>query len=315
MTLESADAVTSEPIVTEPVAEVNDQKLEESFVEEANPAPRDPTEQMALQSPQSTNASDSQIKSQDEAMKEASMPTISTSTDKEERFINPRKSHWLTTFGFEMMEYTLPYDFDGVKKDFDEAPTRLLGGRIGVGGEIHLGKGLMTSSRVEGFFMGTAFNKAKNAGPEEVSVEIAYTKDVGQIYGVEGVQSLSYIFDLKTKNPFMDEMTYLYFEPFVEAGIGIARAFNKKRYKYDLGTQEDYEQSFTDELLNAKLGVGFNLTSTTGYFLYVKATQNRFDITKRKSKGYDNLDSLNFTDDSADMDPVTIFALGGGYKF
>lgn len=235
---------------------------------------------------------------------------------------NPRKSHWLTTFGFEGMEYKLPFAFPGQKNKIKEDNYQLYGGRLGFGGELYLGAGFMTSTRVEGYFMGTLFTKAKNAGPDIDNLEFTYTKDSGQIYGGDVVQTLGFLFDMKTKNPFIEEWAYLTVEPFIEAGFGIARAWNKKRYKYDTAPEitENYNHSFYDELTNFKLGVGINFTSSSGYFLTLKATQNRYDISKRKSAGYIHPDGgsrtpLNATIENVDIDPVTIFSLGGGYKF
>lgn len=257
-----------------------------------------------------------EIKSQDAAMDVASMPTLVSEETKDDRKLNPYKSHWLTTFNFEGMEYKLPLDFEGTSKDFgDDSPMALYGARLGFGGELYLGGGLMTSSRVEGYYMGTAFTRERTAGPEVTDVKFGYTKDTGQIFGVDAVQTLSWLFDLKTKNPFLDEMTYLTLEPFVEAGIGIGRAFLKKRYHYDLTVQEDYEQSFADELANAKIGAGLQATSSSGFMLFMRVTQNRYEITKRKSKGYNHNGDINFSDDNADMDSITIYSIGGGYKF
>ena len=230
------------------------------------------------------------------------------------------ESHWYTIFGFEAMEYDIPFTFDGEKKDFSQDQRQLYGGRLGFGGEIYLGIGFLISTRLEGYYMGTLFEAAKTADPELEDEDIATTKDTGQIYGADIVQTLSFIWELKTKNPFMDEMTYLTVEPFVEAGIGRAWAYNQKDYSYDTTEIiEEYDQSFTDELTNTKIGGGINFTSRQGFFLYLKATQNRYDITKRTTKGYFYRDGSTRADvgsnPTKDLEPIMIYALGGGYKF
>lgn len=239
-----------------------------------------------------------------------------------ERDFNPRENHWYTSFGFEAMEYALPFEYTGAKETIKPENRQLYGARLGFGGELYLGAGFMTSTRLEGYYMGTLFESAKTADPELEDEDVATIKDTGQIYGGDIVQTLSFMWELKTKNPLMDEMTYLMVEPFVEAGIGRAWAYNEKDYSYDSGViVEEYDQSFTDELTNAKIGGGINFTSRQGWFLTLKVTQNRYDITKRKTKGYyyaDNDASPTQIDDPNPykvLEPIMIYSLGGGYKF
>ena len=255
-------------------------------------------------------------------------PALTTETTTADyTYINPRQSHWVTSFGFEGIEYELPWEYTGAKDRFREEKRKLYGGRLGFGREFHLGKGFMTATKVESFYMGTLFESAQTADPK-VKIEFASTKDAGHIFGLEAVQSISYIFDMKTKNPFMDEWTYLYVEPFIEAGFGRARAYNAKKYSYDTFDasspsttyREEYSHRFEDDITNARIGAGVNFTSTTGYFLYLKATQNRYDVSERKSRGYQypnggSRTSLKGNIDNVDMDPVMVYAIGGGYKF
>lgn len=249
-----------------------------------------------------------------------STPVVTTVMPKEDRFFNPRKSHWLTSFGFEGMKYPTFNDFNGVKDNFAPNEQELWGGRIGVGGELYLGLGLITTTKIEGYYMGTLFSRELNGGAKDEDVKFAFTKRTGQVYGADASQAIGFLFDMKTKNPFMDEWTYLTVEPFVEAGIGVARGYNRLSYKYDLGnTDEAYRLRVVDELANAKLAAGINFTSSSGYFLYIKATQNRYSITSRKADqvrrdngGSDTATKPDFGDK---IDPITVYAIGGGYKF
>jgi hypothetical protein len=245
---------------------------------------------------------------------------ISKTELEEKGSFKPTESHWYSTFGFEAMEYLLPFSYSGSKESFSEEQRQLYGGRLGFGGEIYLGAGFMTSTRVEGYYMGTLFESAKTADPELEDETVATIKDAGQIYGADIVQTLSFIWELKTRNPLIDEMTYLTVEPFIEGGIGKAWAFNKKDYSYDTGVVvEEYDQSFNDELTNVKFGGGINFTSRQGFFLSLKVTQNRYDITKRRTKGYFYKDgdasAQVASNPSSDLDPVMVYSLGGGYKF
>lgn len=248
-------------------------------------------------------------------------PALITETEIEtKKSFSPLESHWYTTVAFEAMEYTLPFSYTGSKESFEEENRNLYGGRLGFGGEIYLGAGFLISTRVEGYYMGTLFESAQTADPELEDEELATIKDAGQIYGGDIVQSLSFMWELKTKNPIMQTMTYLMVEPFVEVGVGRAWAFNKKDYSYDTGVVvEEYDQSFNDELTNVRVGGGINFTSRQGFFLFLKATENRYDITKRRTKGYFYSDGNTPTDvsstPSTELGPIMVYSLGGGYKF
>ena len=239
------------------------------------------------------------------------------------RQFEQRESHWLTTFGFENSKYeVIPDDFEfNGKKDFKNGTQELWGGRLGFGGEIYLGAGFLTRSTIEGYYMGTLFSRVLNGGDVAEDEKFAYTKRTGQILGFDAAQSFGWMFDFKTKNPFMDEWAYLTIETFVEAGIGLAYAYNNINYSYDLDvTQERYKLRVRDDLLNARVGAGFNLTSNAGYFLSLKATVNRYEVTKRKIDGIFQEDNTGGTviDESpknVNIDPILIFHLGGGYKF
>lgn len=254
----------------------------------------------------------------------AKTPALTTEEEiQDDRRLDHYKSHWLVSFGFETIQYEVPFDYRGARESFQPGEQALMGGRIGFGHQFHLGKGFITTSKLESFYMGTLFERAIDAAPEEETEEFSFTKKTGQIYGAEIIQSIGYIFHMKTKNPFLDEMTYLTVEPFIEAGIGRAWAYNRRNYNYDTGpsgVQEDYKLRVTDEIMSQRLGIGVNFTSNQGYFLYLKASQHNFDILKRKVDGTSQVDDqvrvdLSNSDVKVDMDPVMIYAVGGGYKF
>lgn len=252
-------------------------------------------------------------------------PVITTEAPKDDRYLNHYKSHWLTTFGFEGMKYNLPFDFDGAKRNIKERDQEIWGARVGFGGQIYLGAGFFTTSKLEAFYLGTLFTKAQVS--EDVDgVEAGSIKRTSGYYGGDIAQQLGYIFEFRTKNPFLDEWAYLTFEPFVEVGMGIGQSYNKVNYHYDTGTagsgvQEDYRRTIRDQLTNARVGGGFNLTARSGFFFQARVSVNRYDITKRKIDTYQRNDDDptiikgSTTDKNAKMDPVTVFTIGGGYKF
>ena len=241
----------------------------------------------------------------------------------ENRNFNPYKSHWLFSLGFEGLKYEVPFEFAGVEKTISPKDQELWGGRLGIGGELYLGAGFMTATKLEGYYVGTLFARRLNAGPDDEDEEFAFTKRTGQVYGFDLSQSLGYLFNMKTKNPIMDEWTYLTVEPFIEAGIGIARAYNRIHYDYNTGpadTDEGYRHTIEDELVNARFGGGINFTSNQGYFFFMKAYVNTFDITKRKNEIYTRENQQasqrdSFTEKDVKIDPITSYSIGGGYKF
>jgi hypothetical protein len=249
-------------------------------------------------------------------------PITTTTVDEDKGRFNPRKNHWLVTFGFEGMKYETPFDFEGVEKTFKPSTEEFWGGRLGFGGELYLGAGFMTATKVEGYYVGTLFARRLNAGPDDEDEEVSYSKQTGQIFGVDVVQSLSYLIDFKTKNPFMEEWAYLTLEPFIEAGIGRAYARNRVDYNYETGptVDEGYKMKVQDDIVNARIGGGVNLTANTGFFLYARAHINTFDVTQRKTKEFTRFNQLPGTSVSAQssdvkLDPITTYAIGGGYKF
>lgn len=248
-------------------------------------------------------------------------PTLTTEVT-DSRLINHRASHWLVTFGFEGMDYQVPFEFEGERKSFKPKEQELYGGRLGFGRQFHLGKGIVTTTKVEGYYVGTLFEKAVNAAPEVETQTFSYSKKVGQVFGGEVIQSLGFMFDMKTKNPFLNTMTHLVVEPFIEAGFGQARAYNRTNYHYDTGpggVQEDYHHKVVDDLTTARIGVGINLTADTGHYFYLRASQQSFSLKERKEEGWVKPNGGSVTPfdrkSDADLDSVMVYSFGGGYKF
>lgn len=240
-----------------------------------------------------------------------------------EKDFNHHKSHWLVSFGGEQISYDVPFDYQGDRKKFEPGKQSLWGGRFGLGRQLYLGEGVVATTKLEAFYMGTLFESAINAAPEIETEEFSYTKKTGQIFGGDVTQSLGYLFNAKMKNPVMGEMTYLVIEPFIEAGVGIAWALNRQRYNYDTGpggVREEYDLKVSDTIISNRLGVGVNATSNEGYFFYLKATLYSFIDVQRKLRGEGMVDDgplipLSKDPEGVDLDSTMIYALGGGYKF
>ncbi|MCE3012173.1 MAG: hypothetical protein LW878_03825 [Proteobacteria bacterium] len=233
---------------------------------------------------------------------------------------NPRTGHWIGTIGFETTAYTLPFNFTGAKKTFKEEDRRLTGGRLGFGREAYLGAGFLVNARLEGYYMGTLFNSLETASPEFTDVTVAATKDTGQMFGGDAIGHFGWMFDYNTKNPFLGEMAYMAFELFVEAGVGRGRAINGKSYFFKATTNEQYKVTFEDDFSTQIVSAGFNIHSrSSGSFLYVKASQVTQSITERKVRGSTGSiaapTEIKETLTNPDSDPLTVFSVGGGFKF
>ena len=251
----------------------------------------------------------------------ADTPVMTTEVLQEERSFNTRESHWVNIFGLETLKYQIPSEFNGEFKTISPIEHELWGGRMGFGREFYLGAGFNTTTKFESYFVGSLFSNQKNLVENNDEVDLAYVKKTGNVWGIDAVQSIGFLFDMKTKNPFLDEWTYLTVEPFIEAGIGIGWACNKLTYNYELNSvSEEYRTKACDNLMNTRVGGGVNLTSTTGYFLFLKAFANNYDVTKRKTKTYEmpnggSATGVTSSDTNINIDPVLTYSLGGGYKF
>jgi hypothetical protein len=239
--------------------------------------------------------------------------------DKVNRF-NPRASHWLFNIGLEGMRYDLPFEYEGQKKSFSPKSLGIYGGRLGFGREFYLGNEFLTSSKIEGYYVGNLFSQVLNGGTEDENVKFAYTKETSQLWGFDVSQSFGRLYNMKTKNPLFEQWSYLTVEPFVEVGVGIAKAYNSINYKYALDRYNDrYKEKMLDDLINAKIGVGVNFTASTGNFFYFKVSYNRYDLSDRKSEGYSRVGAGATTPinrpEPDSIDPITVISLGGGYKF
>lgn len=255
---------------------------------------------------------------------ETPVPDLTNEADlADEKTFNHHKGHWLVSFGAEHIRYDVPFDYQGAREEFEPGERSLWGGRLGLGRQLYLGGGMVATTKLEAFYMGTLFETAINAAPEIETEEFSFTKRTGQIFGGDVTQSLGYLFNAKIKNPFLGEMAILVIEPFVEAGLGYAWAYNRQIYNYDTGAggvREEYSLRVNDTIISNRIGAGVNFTSNEGYFFYVKGTLYNYIDVQRKLEGSALVDDGSPTDLNKDTEGVNlsssiIYALGGGYKF
>ncbi len=233
-----------------------------------------------------------------------------------------RASHWVLSYFFEHSKYEAPFDFVGVKRNIEEVNQDLWGLRLGFGREFFIRPGVTTATKVEAYFQGVFDSLSYKSGATEDAPQFSYYRRQSQLMGADVVQTLGYMFEMKTKNPLMEEMTYLTIEPYVLGGLGMAYAQNGANYSYNTGgTNERYKVLFTDHLVNFKLGLGVNFTSGQGHFFGLSVTQNNYKILERETYGFRRQSgeasdtSLNRIQKDLGVSEVWTYALGGGYKF
>lgn len=234
----------------------------------------------------------------------------------------PLESQWVVSLGGEQLWYPVPWNYErstDPKKTFKETARTLSGGRLGFGRQFHLAGGLLTTTKAEGYYLGTLFTQAQTADPA-VPISVSETKRTGHLYGIDLTQSLGYAFEFKFRHILLEEMTQLRCEPFVEVGMGRGLGFNKLEYFDTRAGGQGYEHRFEDELLNTRLSVGFNLTSIGNYFMYARATLNKFHLLRRTSLRMTTNNGTVTTDDpvtesNVALKPIQSYALGGGYRF
>ena len=247
------------------------------------------------------------------------MNTSSDEYEDDDRPFNHRAGHWVMNFGFENAKYELPWAYQGSRRNFDEEKQDLWGGRMGFGREIYIPGGFLLGGRIDGYYLGTLFTEEEIAKPAS-SITLGAEKNTGQMFGGEAVGHFGWMFDFRTKNPFLGEMTYMAMELFAEAGVGRGQAYNRKNYYFRLNTDDKYDVIIEDNYTTASVSAGVNFLSTnTGFYLNLKATRIAQDIDKRKTRGISTVGgadtTINGSEKSPDTDPITVFTLGGGYKF
>lgn len=233
---------------------------------------------------------------------------------------NPAKSNWVSTFGFEAQGLPVERNFQGLGKSFQDKNEMLAGARLGFGRDFYLGKGFTTRTQVEGYFVGTLFEPKKSVTSEDKKAENSYSQKDGNIWGGEISQVLSHVSEFNAPNFIGDHKIKMYFEPFLEAGIGMGKT--NFRFDYLMNTQtvaEKYRKVLDNTFLSQKVSIGVNIISNTGYFLTLKASQLAHRITDSKSyemvgqNGAMSRRDVDQKDDSVNF--AYSYYLGGGYKW
>ena len=183
----------------------------------------------------------------------------------------------------------------------------MYGPRLGIGRNFHLGNRFFLGPRLEGYFYG-ALKGTKQKDETNNS----------QALGGEAVLKFSRMFDFITKDAFFRERGHFHFELFVEAGYGLGSSVNRKTYKKQSGSIDDYYQAqFEDQYYTTSLNAGVKLISKgTGFFLYLKGGQTNWHIKDRELRLKNTSSSaLEISNLGKDSFTSTIWSLGAGRYF
>ena len=233
---------------------------------------------------------------------------------------NPKKSNWVTSFGFEGQGLPVERSFQGQGKSFQDKNELLMGARLGIGRDFYLGAGFNTRTQLDGYFVGTIFEPKKAVTGEDSSASNSFTQKQGNIFGGEISQVLSFITEFNAPVFIGEHKIKMYFEPFIEAGIGIGKSVFRFDYRMKTSTlDEEYRKVMDNTFISQRLSVGMNFISKSGYFLTLKASQVAHQISD--SKSYEmagNGGALSRRDIDQKNDTINLsysYYLGGGYKW
>lgn len=246
--------------------------------------------------------------------------SAAVAAEDEDRF-NHRKSHWTTQFAFENLKYELPFSYVGGHRSFKRKEQDMWGLRTGLGREVYLSGGFLFGARLDAYYLGLLAQDDKVV--KEADVTVTSEKRTGQVYGGDVIIHFGWMFDYKTRNPILGDMTNMSMELFMEAGVGRGKSYFRKDYFYEVPTEprDDYDIIIEDEFTSQRATVGANfLSTTTGFYLTLRATRLTLDVDKRKIRGVEQISgggiqSIGPGNGTADMDPITVITFGGGYKF
>lgn len=240
-----------------------------------------------------------------------------TSVDEKKPF-SSTENHVIGLFSFEKSRYSFPAEYQGEKESFKKDSRDLFGLRLGAGPEWYLGKGFDFGFRGDVYYLGTAFERGEN--PDNLSDSQAREKNSGQLYGADAVAHLGWNFDYKIRNPLIDEISSLTGEFFVEAGAGLGQAWNRKNYYYRANNVDEYYQlNVSEKFASTTIAVGFNAISRSGYLFFLRAAQLDTKVSevtlKGRSRANGTEDIIDETLRNVSASPLTLFSIGGGYKF
>jgi hypothetical protein len=226
------------------------------------------------------------------------------------------KSHFFFTLDSTLLMYKSNINYTGQKskiKSKDSLPY--IGPQFGIGYRFKISEHFSTSSRASVNFLLHRRHDIELAS-EEIVIPINETEEDNRMYGANIEQVFTYRF--KVGNSY-------YLEPFISVGAGYAYSRNKVEHKYnDFINSEFFRTVVTEEIFFQNFGLGFNILSENGLYMYFRTYKNALTVGRIKEKGSQKLFSSSSNTTSSPIDvniPVEenrdefSMALGLGYVF
>jgi len=147
------------------------------------------------------------------------------------------------------------------------------GPTLGFSYRFFLNHRISTSSRADGFYY---FSNKRDLFQfsEDYPEDVLRNESFNSMYGVKLSQSLIYRIPVGRT---------VYFEPYVIGSIGFSLVRNSIDYDYDeILNTEGFVSKTKESLINTGVGLGFNIMSKNGLFVYAQGVKNFLSISSSK---------------------------------
>lgn len=154
-----------------------------------------------------------------------------------------------------------------------EDSVTYMGPSLGFSYRFFLNHRISTSTRADGFYY---FSKKRDLFQfsEDYPEDVLKNENFHTMYGVKASQSLIYRIPVGRT---------VYFEPYVIGSIGFSLVRNTIDYDYDeILNTEGFVSKTKESLVNTGVGIGFNIMSKNGLFVYAQGVKNFLAISSSK---------------------------------
>ncbi len=189
-----------------------------------------------------------------------------------------KSSHWIFYLHADAIKLKPLTQYQMSRKEIVARDEIYFGGGPGIARRWSLGFPLSTITEINGYFWNNSEIEAQKPTAQDLSdYEVMRSEVSDQIYGFQISQSLN--LNIETK--------WFIFGPFVQMGIGMARAKNKLKYRWDTNINTEYEYYSTEineDIVTQSLSAGIELIGYNGFISYAKVQKNVFTVGTRKTE-------------------------------
>lgn len=194
------------------------------------------------------------------------------------------RGNWFYALGARYENAENDFSFTGNQSVISpDKSIALLGGELRLGRELSLGGMFSLIISIEGFYSRNDEDNSEVPKAEDIDIAISEDSIKTISAGIGGYASLG-LFPFKIKS-----FTIL---PILEMGLGSGRSSKEVHYYYDdtVSKHEYYKESYKQDFVYAKMGLGFNIIAPSGVFSYFRfySTQYEFESSTdgKRSESY-----------------------------